>query len=434
LLLILPAPWEKEGGFKPLPVITQGNMENNSNFGVVSGEYLVSAIVSTYNAERFIRGKLEDLLAQSIAKHIEIIVIDSGSQQNERRIVEEFQMRYRNIRYVRTEQRETIYQAWNRGIRLATGEFLCNANADDRLRSDCIETLLQSLRDHPECVLAYSDRIFTLEENATFEKHEFAGSVRFPPYSHFSLLEGCNIQAAPLWRRSLHTRFGYFDERYRSAADYEFWLRVSRFHNMYHVPLFLVLCFKCKESVSAGLLAHLEFLQIQKEYLSKFVPLIPPSNTLPPEELEKFLVLAAGTTHKTSDLLVELEAFSKLNPGFSMVHHYLGELYFKNDNMQLAKVNFVKAVIMEPHVQQYRESLDGFFKFHLFPILKYCEETDLADSNYLESRLCAGMACITLDRFQSAYKHYQQAFEIDPENPLARQNLIAVIKHLESVQ
>ena len=405
-------------------------MEIKKDFSVASSQYLISAIVSTYNAERFIRGKLEDLLAQSIAKHIEIIVIDSGSQQNERCIVEEFQKRYKNIRYVRTEQRETIYQAWNRGIRLATGEFLCNANADDRLRADCIETLLQSLRDHPECVLAYSDRIFTVEENATFEKHESAGSVHFPPYSRFSLLERCNIQTAPLWRRSLHDRFGYFDERYWSAADYEFWLRVSGFHDMYHVPQFLVLSFKSQDSVSAGLLSCLEFLQIQKEYLSKFAHLIPPSDTLPPEELEKFLVLASGTPHKTSDQLSELEAFSKLNPGFSMVHHYLGELYFKNDNMQLAKENFVKAVILEPHIQQYRESLDGFLKFHLFPILKQCEATAMSDSNNLESRLCAGMACIILDRYQSAYKHYQQASEIDPDSPLARQNLTQVIKRL----
>ena len=118
---------------------------------------LVSVIVSTYNAERFLRGKLEDLEAQSIADDLEIIVIDSGSQQDERSIVEQFQGRYQNIRYLRTEQRETVYQAWNRGIRQATGEFVTNANTDDRMRHDGIETLVRALREHPECVLAYPD-------------------------------------------------------------------------------------------------------------------------------------------------------------------------------------------------------------------------------------------------------------------------------------
>ncbi|WP_407931600.1 glycosyltransferase, partial [Ignavibacterium album] len=46
-------------------------------------DLLVSVIVSTYNSERFIRGKIEDLLNQSIFDKIEIIIINSGSLENE---------------------------------------------------------------------------------------------------------------------------------------------------------------------------------------------------------------------------------------------------------------------------------------------------------------------------------------------------------------
>ena len=93
---------------------------------------LVSAIVSTYNAERFIRGCLEDLEAQTIADRLEIVVIDSGSPQNEGTIVREFQQRYDNILYIRTAQREGLYAAWNRGIQAARGKYITNANTDDR--------------------------------------------------------------------------------------------------------------------------------------------------------------------------------------------------------------------------------------------------------------------------------------------------------------
>ena len=59
------------------------------------------AIVSTYNSERFIRGCLEDLEAQTIADRLEIIVVNSGSEQNEEAIVKEFQKKYSNIKYIK---------------------------------------------------------------------------------------------------------------------------------------------------------------------------------------------------------------------------------------------------------------------------------------------------------------------------------------------
>ncbi|MFC1637032.1 glycosyltransferase family 9 protein, partial [Planctomycetota bacterium] len=77
------------------------------------GKYLVTAIVSTYNAERLIAGCLEDLENQTIADRLEVIVIDSGSQENEEAIVCEYQREYDNIVYLKTDRREGIYTAWN---------------------------------------------------------------------------------------------------------------------------------------------------------------------------------------------------------------------------------------------------------------------------------------------------------------------------------
>ena len=86
--------------------------------------YLVSAIVSVYNCERFIRGCLEDLEQQTIADKLEIVVVNSGSQQNEEPIIKEFQTKYDNIVYIKTEERETIYKAWNRGIKTSSGKYI----------------------------------------------------------------------------------------------------------------------------------------------------------------------------------------------------------------------------------------------------------------------------------------------------------------------
>jgi glycosyltransferase involved in cell wall biosynthesis len=197
---------------------------------------LVSALVSTYQSARFIRGCLEDLEAQTVADRLEIVVVDSGSPQNERAIVKEFQERFSNITYLRTDQRETLYASWNRGIQIARGQYLTNANADDRHRSDAIARLLQTLEAHPEAVLAYGDCAITQVENATLADAPISGYFRWPEFDRLRLFRTCYLGPHPLWRRALHERFGYFDPELVSAGDYEFWLRVARTETFVHVP------------------------------------------------------------------------------------------------------------------------------------------------------------------------------------------------------
>ncbi len=130
-----------------------------------SAGYLVSAIVSAYKSERFIRGCIEDLESQTIAARLEIVIVDSCSPQNERAIVEEFQKKYSNIKYIRTETRETVYAAWNRGIKASSGKYITNANTDDRHRHDAFEIMVNELERKPEITLVYADVIMTEKEN-----------------------------------------------------------------------------------------------------------------------------------------------------------------------------------------------------------------------------------------------------------------------------
>jgi glycosyltransferase involved in cell wall biosynthesis len=196
---------------------------------------LVSVIVSTYNSERFLASALKNLEQQTIADRIEIIIIDSGSTQNERAIVEEFQSHYNNIRYLRTE-RETIYQAWNRGIRLAKGKYVTNANTDDCHRIDALEVMAGELEQNSDIALVYADTAVTFEENQTFDAIGPDGYLLRPDYSPEIMLTGCHMGPQPMWRRCLHEELGYFREDLRSAGDYEFWCRVALRHQLKHIP------------------------------------------------------------------------------------------------------------------------------------------------------------------------------------------------------
>jgi len=222
---------DKHPGWRELdPDLLAADVENVPVPGTRSVEekaWLVSAIVSTYNSERFIHGCLEDLVAQTIADQLEIVVIDSGSEEGEGDIVREFQARYHNIKYIRTEQRETVYQAWNRGIRAAGGKYVTNANADDRHCPEAYEKLVAALEANPQAILAYGNSHITPLENAVFGSAPLIGMFKWPEFDPALLFRGNFIGPHPMWRRAAHDRYGWFDEELVVAGDYDFWLRMA---------------------------------------------------------------------------------------------------------------------------------------------------------------------------------------------------------------
>jgi len=184
----------------------------------------VSAIVSTYNSQKYIVGCLEDLLSQSIADEIEIIVVNSGSQQNESEVVQKYQKRFPNIILIETK-RETIYSSWNRGIKVASGEYISNANTDDRHNNKFFELLTQELDKDKTKALCYADFEVFVEQK---EEKKKIGTHARGEYSRSRLLQTCFIGPQPVWRKAVHAEFGYFDESFVVAGDYDFWLRISQ--------------------------------------------------------------------------------------------------------------------------------------------------------------------------------------------------------------
>ena len=218
-------------GFKPGRLVQQWA-------GRPTDEYLVSAIVSTYNARRFIEGCLADLENQTIAERLEIIVVDSGSAQDERGVVEQMQQQYGNIVYIRTEERETVYGAWNRGIRAARGKYITNANTDDRHSPDALERMAHILETHPEAVLVYADAVQTKTANETLGAHTPTGVFHWHDWDREALLaKGCFVGPQPMWRCSVHDTYGYFDPELVSSGDYEFWLRISQADSFFHLKM-----------------------------------------------------------------------------------------------------------------------------------------------------------------------------------------------------
>ncbi len=217
-----------------------------------SSHILVSAIVSVYRAEKYIKDCLEDLVNQTLFKQgkLEIILIDSNSPEGEYEIIKEYLNKYPNIVYHRTDVRETVYQAWNRGIKLSRGEFITNANTDDRHKPDALEIMAKYLQEHTDVGIVYADCFVTDADNPKWNNN-YSRALKWPEYNLRHLFDVCFLGPQPMWRKSLHDRYGYFNEEYESAGDYEFWLRIAvNGVKMLHIDAILGIYQENKDSIS----------------------------------------------------------------------------------------------------------------------------------------------------------------------------------------
>jgi len=231
--------------------------------------YQVSAIVSTYNSEKFIKDCLQDLIDQTLYKKglLEIIVIDSASEQNEQEIVREFQKTYPNIVYDRTSERESLYASWNKAIKMSRGAYLTSANTDDRHRPDALEVMANYLDRHSETSLVYADQLITITANDTWATTKANQHWNWPSFDYSELERRCIFGSQPMWRKSLHEKYGYFRSELTSAGDYEFWLRIGKTENIVRLPEILGLYYNNKQGLEhASPTSQQETHRILEEY------------------------------------------------------------------------------------------------------------------------------------------------------------------------
>lgn len=399
-------------------------------------EIKVSAIISTYNSERFIKGCIEDLINQTLYKNdeLEIIVIDSGSEQNEQNIVAEYVNGYKNISYHRTEK-ETIYQAWNRGIKLARGKYLTNANADDRHVPDCFEKMVSIFDSTNDYDVVYADVYQTDIENDNIDSPSKKKLIKWSDFDKDLLLFGCFIGPQPAWRKSLHEHFGYFDENLKVVGDYEFWLRISGDAKFYHINEALGLYLFNNDSAEhrdKGLTSTEDAL-VREEYISKHITSAVEINRVKnkitfvsqAENLQQYCADAIKILHRREDgFLLEAKIKQGLNSQES--ENSIRQLLVNLDNTTaLLDKNIFREVLLltlgiillkEDKIEQSKEEFEKALNL-----------------NPQSSEACTGLAEIFLieERFDAANIMYEWALKINPENKLAseRKNQLNIFSH-----
>jgi glycosyltransferase involved in cell wall biosynthesis len=170
----------------------------------------LSIIIPTYNSHAVVQLALDSIRQQDFQDY-EIIIVDGSSKDNTLGIIKSNQLRDPRIFFV-SEVDKGIYDAMNKGIDLARGNWLYFLGSDDRLVGNNVLSQIQSYLLKTSSNLVYG--------NVILGSKAYDGAFDFEKL----LLRNISHQAA-FYKRSIFNAVGYYNIEYKMHADWDFNLR-----------------------------------------------------------------------------------------------------------------------------------------------------------------------------------------------------------------
>ena len=200
----------------------------------------VSVIVPNYNHARFLRQRIDTILAQTV-QDFELILLDDCSTDESRSILREYGSDCR----VRLEFNEvnsgSTFKQWNKGVRFAQGKYIWIAESDDYAAPRFLERLVALLDADPKVTIAYC-RSWRVTESQRLD--EFADPLLDGPdllrwsadfssdgteecRGYFVLANLVRNASSAVFRKTVYERVGGADETLRLCGDWKLWAAMS---------------------------------------------------------------------------------------------------------------------------------------------------------------------------------------------------------------
>ena len=181
----------------------------------------VSVIIPTYNRGWVLREAVDSVLAQDF-KDFELIVVDDGSTDNTREILES----YDHDLIVLRQSNRGVSAARNRGIAAGRGRLVAFLDSDDLWLPRKLSSQVDFFNSNPAALVNQTEEIWIrngVRVNPKTRHRKFSGMI------FEKSLALCLVSpSAVMMKRSLFDEVGLFDEDLPACEDYDLWLRVSR--------------------------------------------------------------------------------------------------------------------------------------------------------------------------------------------------------------
>lgn len=194
---------------------------------------LVSVILPAYNASNYIREAIESILNQTY-NNFELIIINDGSTDNTVQIIGTY--KDSRIKLINNGENKGLIYSLNRGVELASGEYIARMDADDISLPHRFEKQIEVMNQNSEIAVCGTYINYFGGSNGRFSRCQ--PKLQDEEIKKSLLIRSAFAHPTVMMRATILKKNGLkYDEKFRSCEDYKLWIDMATYGSFINIPI-----------------------------------------------------------------------------------------------------------------------------------------------------------------------------------------------------
>ena len=182
----------------------------------------ITIVTPVYNCVEYIEETIKSVLTQNY-KNIEYIIVDGGSSDGTCKIIEKY---LKKINFFISEKDEGMYDALNKGFKMATGKYLAWLNADDLYFNNCISKTVELMeKNNYQWINGISGTL--IKKNLKLRPLYYYPNIILKNRLMTPCLWGYIPQESIIFTKKLYSKVGGINRKLKYAGDFDLWSKFS---------------------------------------------------------------------------------------------------------------------------------------------------------------------------------------------------------------